>query len=252
MVIKDETEVPLEIPLIKQSDLEVMLESKKEHAEVEIKRKRQTKVNKRKCDESIDHSECSSSADSDENSKIVSQISESDLEELKTVYVKCKSVLKKIEQKYGKLLDLNETESSEKEFKPNDDHKCTCALKKKIVFAEDGTVSTKEPDPDSHICPKRLKIKQEHLDVKKLKIEYETPDTLPGDLQKLSELLHNEDLEANYRNKIINKMKSIKQEHINDIKFSKAAIIEKIKLNPEDVLDFKGTNLSDICGYPMK
>ncbi|XP_052757020.1 uncharacterized protein LOC128202078 [Galleria mellonella] len=128
------------------------------------------KKKKRKREKSITLEEKSSisTADTGENLKTCSiddnnVICESDLEELKSVYNKCKAIVKKIERKYGHLLDISEAEPSPFHSQTNSSHdirneeKCTCSKKKKIIYDDDGMEITKESDFDKHICPKKLK-----------------------------------------------------------------------------------------------
>lgn len=188
----------------------------------------------------------------------VTHISPRDLEELRSVYKKCKAVVKKIETKYGHLLNLSESEPQNNSESDNnaESSKCECTGNKKIIFDDEGKEITAETDLDNHICPKKLKRRRSHVEsnysepLNNLQVEYETPDlTLPEDLQSLRKILHDPDLEVTYRNKVIHKMRVIKQEYVDEIRFNKQSLIEKMKSNAEDMLDFKGTNLNSLPGY---
>lgn len=190
------------------------------------------------------------------NSEI--EIDSEDLQELKSVYTKCKEVMRKIETKYGHLIDFESDTgpSSSRKRKANraefSDSECDCKLNKKIVFDEDGQQKSVENVSEKHICVKKVKHSQSEMQTrsKTIAIEYtEKEVALPDNLQKLGILLQDPTLEKPLRNKIINKMRMLKQDYVNEIKFNKPALIEKLKTNPDEVLDFKGTNLSSITGY---
>lgn len=199
----------------------------------------------------------SSSSESKESVE-VTNISPADLEELRSVYKKCKAVVKKIETKYGHLLNLDESQPlKNSETDDNDDNnKCECTANKKIIFDDEGKEITAETDLENHICPKKLKIRRCHVDISNLEpesnlqVEYDTPDlTLPEDLQSLSNILHDPNIELTYRNKVIHKIRMIRQEYIDEIRFNRKSLIEKMKSDPEEMLDFKGTNLKSLPGY---
>lgn len=187
----------------------------------------------------------------------VTQISENDLEELRSVYKKCKAVMKKIESKYGHLLNLQELEGRKRKKKPSDSenidlNKCECPTNKKIVFDDDGKEITTETELGNHICVKKLKRTRstDHVAINNVKVEYEPEElSLPDDLQSLSDILHDPDIDITYRDKVIHKFRMLKQEYQDEIRFNKHMLIEKIKLNPDEFLDFKGTNLKTIPGY---
>lgn len=184
-----------------------------------------------------------------------SEISNSDLEELRTVYNKCKEVIKKIETKYGHLLNvITDTSSDPLKNNTNDevDEECRCSMNKKIIFKDDGEQETIDTDKQGHICLKKLK--RASIDTpsisRNIEIQYSENDLqLPDDLETLSNMLKNPGIEITYRNKIIEKVKSLKQELLNEIRFNKHSLIEKLKVNPYEVLDFKGTNLASLPGY---
>lgn len=199
-----------------------------------------------------------SASESEENANNDVVIDSQDLQELKLVYTKCKEVMRKIETKYGHLLDL-ESEvgpSSSRKRKANTaeltDSECDCKLNKKIVFDEDGQQKSIENVSDKHICVKKVKQPQSEMKTrsKTIAIEYtEKEVSLSDNLQELGKLLQNPNLEKPLRNKIVDKIRMLKQDYVNEIKFNKPALIEKLKTNPDEVLDFKGTNLSSIIGY---
>ncbi|KAJ8709271.1 hypothetical protein PYW07_009097 [Mythimna separata] len=193
-----------------------------------------------------------------DDTNITTEIDKNDLKELRTVYNKCKEVMRKIELKYGHLLDLDSEAgpSSRKKrkvsYEESTDTDCDCKLNTKIVFDDDGKQSTVENVPEKHICVKKPNKRQNEMQTRSKTIAIEYSDTeiaLSDNLPELASLLQDPDLEKPLRYKIIEKMKMIKQEYVNDIRFNKHAIIEKIKANPDEVLDFKGTNLSTIPGY---
>ncbi|CAG9793346.1 unnamed protein product [Diatraea saccharalis] len=193
---------------------------------------------------------------SEERDATISGIDKNDLDELRSVYKKCKAIVNKIETKYGYLLNLQESDIEEN--KQNADHdyeatseKCECSANKKIIFDDDGKVITKETVLDKHICPKKLKRRYSDAEVtvNNIQVEYETSESLPDDINELSRILQNPDLETTYRNKVIDKVKIIKQDLINEIKFNKKMLIEKCKSNPSDIFEFSGSNLDSLPGY---
>lgn len=198
------------------------------------------------------------SSESVDETNIATEIDKNDLEDLRTVYNNCKEVMRKIESKYGHLLDLDSEAgpSSRKRrrlnYEKSTTNDCDCKLNTKIVFDDDGKQFTVETSPERHICVKKankgcseMQTRSKSIAIEYSEMEINLPDTLP----ELASLLQDLDLEKTLRNKIIEKMRIIKQEYVNDIRFNKQAIIEKIKANPDEVLDFKGTNLSTIPGY---
>ncbi|XP_053615498.1 uncharacterized protein LOC128678165 [Plodia interpunctella] len=252
MVIQEDNEMPLEQSSRKNNDFKVIrhemkMELLKNELQQNLRHKRKKiKQNLNMVSEDLRQEKSSC----DENSDNVDKYSETDLEELRSIYKKCKSIIKKMESKYGHLLGVDSSEQ-QSELKNQESEKCTCALNKKIVFDDDGTEITQEPNFTRHICPKKLKVKHNLTETNTLQIEYEIPDTLPEDLLSLSHLLRDPGLETTVRNKIINKIRLIKQEYTNEVKFNKHAIIEKIKLNPDEMIDFHGTNLSSLPGYTL-
>lgn len=191
----------------------------------------------------------------DISSDISTEISASDLEELRTVYKKCKEVINRIESKYGHLLGLDGTSSSSWEKQRSSDEyeaECTCSKNKKIVFDDDGQQVLQETVLENHVCPKTLKRRHSDVERRTLDIQYEEPAALPEDLQSLGLILKDSSINKSYRHKVIKKVKSIRLDYSNNIRFDKPNLIEKLKTNPDEILDFKGTNFCDLPGYPDK
>lgn len=204
-----------------------------------------------------------------ENMQNSCDISAEDLLELKTIYEKCKAVIKKIETKYGHLLDLEVEEPTHKRRKYNeetDSDTCQCTLNKKIVFDDEGKESTVETTSDNHICPRKI---QKHTssdlesgttnnptEKNSVTVEYTTESLqYPDNLKELSKLLQNSNSEITYReqqinrNLLVQKAYELKQEYLNEIKLNKPFLIEQLKKNSDELLMFKGTNLSALPGY---
>ncbi|XP_049887863.1 uncharacterized protein LOC126382138 [Pectinophora gossypiella] len=271
MVIQDDNETPLEVSTMKSSRLEATkyiivknhirelpindhkdaMHSSTEEDALKTEKKAKKSAKKAKTiQKGIE-------VNSDEKDTI---ISESDLEELRTVYKQCKSVLNRIETKYGHLLNLDGGASSSRKHNLKQEHyeeECHCTANKKIIFGEDGEQLLKEPIFDIHICPKKLK--QRHSDHQppahnqNLAIEYEEQNTtLPDDMKALSNILQDSDISISYRNKVIHKLKSLKFDHFNEIRFNRPALVEQLKSNPQttEIFEFKGANLSSLPGYP--
>lgn len=184
----------------------------------------------------------------------VKGICKEDLEELRTVYKQCKNVMMKMEQRYGHLLDIDAEDSLEKQdIKSSYENECQCSMNKKIVFDEDGKEISIEALPSNHICPTKLMVKNTHSTITSspnIQIEYHDIE-LSNDIQELRHILQDPKIETTYRNKVIDKLKIIKQEHINEVRFNKMALIEKLKIDPEEVLSFNGANLSVLPGYSI-
>ncbi|KOB78618.1 Uncharacterized protein OBRU01_02105 [Operophtera brumata] len=212
--------------------------------------------NSRKKLNKTDHPSAYPSENSDSTSS-TNKISPEDLEELRNVYKKCKSVIRKIETKYGHLLDLEPAASKRRRKNTEnptdeDEAECQCTLNKKIVFDDDGQEIAIDTVPAGHICPKKQRFTQSqtappHND---LQIEYYNQHIeLPDTLQELKTILQNPGIEITYRNQVIQKVRLIKQEYAFEIKFNKHSIVEKIKTDMNEMIDFKGTNLSSLPGY---
>ncbi|XP_063370885.1 uncharacterized protein LOC134659149 [Cydia amplana] len=187
--------------------------------------------------------------ESEDNTK-VNEISESDLSELRTVYQNCLAVINKIELKYGHLLNIDTPGHSRLQNGYNCDggqryNECHCIKNKKIVFDDDGQQHTQEIE--DHICPPMPKkyAKPAECSVTTDSEDYNL--SLPDDLPSLAKLL--QDPELNHRNKVIDKIKSIKQDHLNELRFNRPAIIQAIKRDPNEVLGFLGVNFASLPGY---
>ncbi|XP_069362040.1 uncharacterized protein [Maniola hyperantus] len=202
--------------------------------------------------------------------KDTNEISISDLEELKRVYKKCKSVLLKIESKYGHLLDLGEEDYISQKRKHNSDteKECKCALNSKVVFSDDGEVvqavgsshdyhicperlpTFNRYQPAQDICPDRLPTYKRYQPAQDIQIESESfAVPLPDTIQELENMLK-EPLTALLRQRVIDKIRFTRQVNLNMIRFDKKNLVEKLKANPDEIIDFKGTNFSSIIGYP--
>ncbi|CAF4880649.1 unnamed protein product [Pieris macdunnoughi] len=188
----------------------------------------------------------------------LSEVSKEDLNELHTAYKKCKEVIKKIESKYGHLLQKDDTLLEDiLEEENNTINLCTCSFNKKIVFNEDGQQVTRDIVPDLHICPKKPRFLNPSpfnplpKNQPNLLIEHEF-DSLPNDLNELSEILKDETIDVAYRNKVIQKIKLIRLDNINTMRYDRKILIEKLKVKPDSLFEFKGANVSSIPGYPVK
>ncbi|GBP59449.1 hypothetical protein EVAR_80776_1 [Eumeta japonica] len=296
MVIHEDFEAPIEVPVIKKPALlipnkyvmmknhirEVAASDESEKHVSEISNHTEHSVEKKRNKEL-----CESQMSSQEsvlcfNEESSSEITKSDLEELATVYRKCKRILKKIESKYGHLLNLDDgetshtsagnesdTEKRKRKLKINQcndnteiETPCTCHMKKKIVFDDYGEQVQLSPRKANHICLKKLKNYRENYikiggkcekmkdhSTEDLKIEQEESDSLPDDIVSLSKLLQNDDMGISYRKKIIDKMKMLTKEHNFELQLSKQTLIRQLKECPEDVIEFKGSNLFSLPGY---
>lgn len=195
----------------------------------------------------------SSSSSEDDQINIVTATK--DLEELKTVYKKCKSILNKIETKYGHLLDLNDeheyTYPKRRRVSLNDNfqHKCRCTPNKKTLFTEDGQqVFQTDIISESHICASNTKYQNTY---ESIQVDYENEYTiLPDTIQELTEILKDPEIARNFRNRVIEKIRYLRYENLNEIKCKKESLVKKLKSNPEEIIDFKGTNISSLPGYP--
>ena len=277
MVVHEDSETPVEVAIIRKPLLEqksyvivknhvrellktdestssVITSKEKSPEPLENVRKKKSKSDKKaKKTEQIPVT----SAGCDDETNNTTEIDKNDLEELRTIYNKCREVMIKIESKYGHLLDDSEAgPSSRKKRKfyteESTANECDCKLNTKIVFDDDGKQSTVETVSEKHICAKKVNKRQTEMQTrsKAIEIEYtENETSLPDNLPELASLLQNPELKRTLRNEIVEKMRIIKQDYVNDIRFNKHSIIEKLKANPDEVLGFKGTNLSTIPGY---
>lgn len=179
-------------------------------------------------------------------------ISKTDLNELRTVYKKCKAIVKKIESKYGHLLQSDsETSSDVLPLNENKDEKCKCKLGKKTVFDESGNEIPVELNLAEHKCPQKP---ADHFGIstqqQNVQIEYSKPnEVLPDDLKTLVKILQNCDLDNSYRYMVISKIQFLRQQYADELRYNKKSLIEQLRVNPYDILHFQGTNLSTITGY---
>lgn len=186
-------------------------------------------------------------------------IDRNDLEELVSVYRRCKAVVKKIEKKYGHLLDLDSEASEqnvsykEKKRKRSEEetHKCECEANQKIVFDDMGNHSVQTISMPEHICvPKsknKHKISQEtHSGIE---IEYQSIDTLPDDFISLHNILKDTNIDVNYRNKVIKKINTLRREYKGELRYEKPSLFLQLKSDPKMLMDFEGSNLFELPGY---
>lgn len=275
MVVHEDVEVPMEIPIKKKSKREAkkfiivqnhvreIISPGKNDIKIEYGTDTSCPITenisqrlRKKPSKNIKHNTPSPNSLSEESThNKPTEISNSDFEELRDVYNKCKEVIEKIEKKYGHLLNLN-TEASSDPLKKDTDHEgeneCQCSMNTKIIFRDDGEQETIDTDKHGHICPKKYRrsLTDTQPVSRNIEIQYsENEIQLPDDLETLSNMLKNPELEITYRNKVIDKFRSMKQELLNEIRFNKHSLIEKLKANPYEVLDFKGTNLASLPGY---
>ncbi|CAH4027443.1 unnamed protein product [Pieris brassicae] len=232
MVIQNMSDTPLNEPAL--SGLDMFKKSKKSQ---KLKRRSSQNASER----------CLSTS-----SDIITEISKEDLNELHTAYKKCKEVIKKIETKYGHLIHKDDILEEN-----NTLNLCTCSFNKKIVFNEEGQQVTRDIVPELHICPKKPRLLNPSTynplpkNQPNLLIEHEV-DSLPSDLKELSEILKDETIDIAYRNKIIQKIKLIRHDNINTMRYDRKILIEKLKVKPDSLFKFKGANVSSIPGYPVK
>lgn len=224
-----------ENPKLEESDHEQVIEEK-------------TKARKRKSNVTQDKKE---NADA-------SKISKSDLEELRQVYFQCKNVLTKIETKYGCLLNLTAETHDNSEDLDSEDDECKCSHNKRIAFDDNGEQILKDPVLEKHICVKKLKHDGRNPPLERSNLKIELTDTLEGNimmlpdgLQELGNILKQPDINSELRRNVINKIKGIRQDYINELRYDKKLLVEQLKANPsDDLFGFEGTNLSTITGYP--
>lgn len=261
MGIQDQSETPFDVSVIKAP----LMESKKYIIVKNHVRELTTETedgqkeeNSQKHAKTVKKSlkKCSGTHTSDTETnahKNVSDITGSDLEELRSVYKQCKAVINKIETKYGHLLDLCETRSARKNKSKERGYveECSCGLNKRIVFDDDGQQIEKETMLDCHVCPKKLKQQNTYDTNTNVRVQYEeTVKMLPDDIPSLSNILKNPDISVTYRNKVVNKMRIVKQDLLCEVKFNKPLFKEKVKTKPEEIFEFAGTNLFSLPGYP--
>lgn len=203
---------------------------------------------------SVGNEELEYFCDSFVNSENEPQIEKSDLEELLCVYKKCKKVIKKIETKYGHLLNLSEGDNENTE--DNTANRCNCASAKKIIFDDSGNQTVLNNSMPEHICVDKLVQKTSYdyktndsRNRKNVKVEFEMKDLLPNDLSSLFKMLKNKNLNNIFRNKITRKIKLLQYEYRNELKFQKPSLISQVKSDPEELIEFKGSNLFELSGY---
>ncbi|CAH0402447.1 unnamed protein product [Chilo suppressalis] len=208
---------------------------------------KKNKINRKKCKNSL-------TVPVEDTETASSGIDKHDLDELKAVYMKCKAVMMRIESKYGHLLNIseNDTKDSKEISEDTEDtsDKCECKTTKKIVFDEDGKIINTDISLDKHICPKKLKRKYSDAELtNNVQVEYEIPELISDNIGVLSNILQDPGLEITYRNKILHKIKLLKQECTNEMKFNKKSLINRVKTNPNEIFEFKGSNLNELPGY---
>lgn len=194
----------------------------------------------------------------------VSAISNDDLQELKTVYKKCKSVIAKIERKYGHLLDLDDDSENinfkRRKLNSSDNYsqqECACISNKKILFTEDGEqLSQVQKKLENHICSHNNINYNKNIygnSYENIEIDYDTVNPiLPETIKELTEILKDHTTKTNLRSKVVEKIKYLRYENLNTIRCNKESLVKQLKRNPEEILDFKGTNISALEGYPTK
>ncbi|KPI94286.1 hypothetical protein RR46_06737 [Papilio xuthus] len=192
-----------------------------------------------------------------EQSSKCCEINKDDLEELRTLYNKCKKVIRNIENKYGHLLNLfSEPQTTSSDLENIDgEEKCTCEQNKRIIFDDEGKQILKDVEFDRHICVKNhernyrnslpdVHVEYEHETLQKDAIE------LPDDLIDLENILKNPATENKLRRRVINKIRGLRFDYIREIRFNRQMLVEKLKSNPDELLTFSGSNLSSLSGYP--
>lgn len=262
MVIQGHSETPIEVSVIKSPHMESkrfvivknhIRELTTENEDLDNEENLPKRVRK-----SLKKTSKAHTSDTEIKShKDVSEISASDLEELRSVYKQCKAVIKKIETKYGHLLNLNDTKPARKYNSKEKGYveECSCGLNKKIVFDDDGQQIEKDTTLDCHVCPKKLKRRNSTTynanSDRNVNVQYEeTVKTLPDDIPSLVNILRNPEISVTYRNEVVNKARIVKQELLNELRFNKPSFKEKLKSNPEEVFEFAGANLFSLPGYP--
>ncbi|CAB3233322.1 unnamed protein product [Arctia plantaginis] len=277
MVVHEDREKPVEVaiirkPLLEQKSYIIVKNHVKELSNTAqnttnstcdeknslVSLKRQGTIKKRKyCKrQKLTQEIPTTSSESDNINQNGTEIDASDLNELKTVYAKCKEVMKRIESKYGHLLNLDSEEGfslcrmKQNVHSESYEDECNCKPKKKIVFDDEGRQSTVDVS-DKHICVQNTRNVNSAPSIhQNIAVEYQDAELgLPETLQELRELLQDPDIEDTYRNRIFDKIRLLRAEYTNEIKFNKHILIDKLKTNPDDLLNFKGTNLSTIPGY---
>lgn len=191
------------------------------------------------------------------------EINKKDLEELRTVYKKCKNVIKNIENKYGHLLNLITEPQGTSSYFENYEGKeeCRCEQNKRIIFDDEGKEILKDVKYDRHICVKNHERNHRsfpdvHVDYNKLNVEYEheilqkDAVELPENLNDLENMLRNPSTDNKLRGRVVNKIRGLRFDYIRELRFNRQMLVEKLKSNPDEMLTFTGSNLSSLSGYP--
>ncbi|XP_072933249.1 uncharacterized protein [Epargyreus clarus] len=191
-------------------------------------------------------------------------ISKTDLDDLKHMYNKCKALLLKMEDKYGHLLDLEDCSKAKRRKYTTEEsgsEDCSCSLVKKIIFDENGQQIEKQCQLENHICPKKkmnnYNINNQYtnlpLKAPTVQVDYDTINVnLPETVTELENVLKDPNINRIHRKMVIDKIYLIRQEYMNEIRYERDSIIKQLKENPDELLDFKGTNISSLPGYPTK
>lgn len=171
------------------------------------------------------------SSESNDFIKTAADIGASDLNKLEPVYTKCEEGMKKTEH----IMNVYNEEGSsgcrmkETVYSENDEDECKHIQKI-------NNVSTRSSTP--------LNRNNE--------VQYQEPKlNLFHNVLALKELLKDPDLEDTYRSRICQRIKLLKIYHKFDLIDEKANLIKLSKINPDDVLNFKGTNLCTLSGYSI-
>lgn len=262
MVIQSQSETPIEVSVIKASHMEstrfVIVKNHVRELTIENEDLDNEENSKKHMKRSLKKGSKERTPETEINThKVVTEINASDLEELKSVYKQCKALVTKIETKYGHLLDLNDTKSAKKHKAKEKGYveECSCGLNKKIVFDDDGQQIEKETIFDCHVCPKRLKRQNSNTyntnSDRNVSIQYEeTVTSLPDDIPSLVKILQNPEISVTCRNEVVYKMRTLKQDLLNELRFSKPLFKERLKSNSEEIFEFAGANLFSLPGYP--
>lgn len=262
MVIQGQSEIPIEVSVLKTPHMEskkfVIVKNHVRELSIENEDLDNEDISQKHVKKSLEKtSEAHTSETEIKAHRNVSEISAKDIQELRSVYKQCKAVISKIETKYGHLLNVYDSKSARK-YKSKEKgyiEECNCGLNKKIVFDDNGQQIEKETMLDCHVCPKKLKrqnsITYNTNSDRNLSVQFEeTVITVPDDIPSLVTILQNPEISLTYRNRVVNKMRIVKQELLNEVRFNKPSFKEKLKSNPEEIFEFGGANLFSLPGYP--
>lgn len=264
MVIHVDDDSPMELPLIKKTVThsigykitnnhirEISIESVENHNNICTQDKK-----KRKRVNNIPDNVEESNTSCDEDSTSSNKIDKNDIDELIRVYRKCKAVVNKIEQKYGHLLNDNEVQEDFKRDKrkrklSDQSVHCTCGVNQKIIFDDFGNQTVQVIPLQEHICTQKLQNNINSLQntPKGVVINYDNNDMLPNDMKSLLKILKNDNLDEVYRNSVVLKIKTLQNEFKNELRFEKTALLAQLKSDPENLLEFNGSNVFDLPGY---